>query len=89
MITAIIIISILLLVSIYVNINLLRKNEDITDRVMDQDDIIFSFLNKVEDLYTHVKEIDSRGSFESDDETGVIFEEIKNSIKLLRENIDE
>ena len=52
MITTIIILSVLLILSIYVNINLLRKNEDITDRVMDQDDIIFSFLNKALQSFT-------------------------------------
>ena len=88
MITAIITLSIILIVSVYVNINLLRKNEDMTDRIMDQDDIIFSIQREVTETYDEMKRIDSQGAFHEDDEVGEIFKGIKNAITKLRENID-
>jgi hypothetical protein len=40
-------------------------------------------MEAVEKIQFDLKKIDYRGSFESDDETGVIFDEIKNIIKQL------
>ena len=89
MITAIIILSTILLISIYVNINLLRKNEDMVDKIMENDDIMYGVREKIKQTYNTIKTIDSKGAFEADDETGTVFEGIKESIKLLREDIDE
>ena len=85
---AIITISTLLLISIYVNINLLRKNEDISDAFTEQQTLISIFRRKVEDTYEDIKVIDSRGAFESDDEIGTIFESIKEAVEILREDIE-
>ena len=81
---AIIIISTLLLISIYINVNLLRKNEDISDAFTEQQTLISIFRRKVEDTYEDIKVIDSRGAFESDDEIGTTFESIKNAVEILR-----
>ena len=67
---------ILLLTSCYVIWNLMTKLESLEDWVSD-------FINTIEKMQKDLKEMDYRGSFESDDETGVIFDEIKNIIKQL------
>ena len=61
----------------YTTFNLLKKNER-------QEDILagyMSYLNKISDTIDFadkkLKEVDARGSFESDDEVGFFFEEIK------------
>jgi predicted PurR-regulated permease PerM len=41
----------------------------------------------LEDLLHQLKEIDLRGSFESDDEVGAVFTQIKNLIKQYNDSI--
>jgi len=85
---AIITISVLLLISIYVNVNLLRKNEDISDAFIEQQTLISIFRRKVEDTYEDIKLIDSRGAFESDDEIGTVFASIKSAVEILRGDVE-
>ena len=42
-------------------------------------------LTTIEKAYTDMKIIDSKGSFESDDETGVIFKSLKQEVDILRD----
>ena len=67
---------ILLLTSCYVIWNLMTKLESLEDWVSD-------FINTIEKMQNDLKEMDSRGSFESDDETGVIFKQIQTTINQL------
>jgi len=67
----------------YTTFNLLRKNEK-------QEDILASYmtyLNKISDTIEEtdkkLKEVDSRGSFEADDEVGFVFEQIKSIQAIL------
>ena len=69
-------VTLLFLTSCYVIWNLNVKQEMLEDWVSD-------FMETVEKIDFDLKQIDYRGSFKSDDETGVIFEEIKNIIKQL------
>ena len=69
-------VTLLFLTSCYVIWNLNLKQEMLEDWVTD-------FMNSIEKINFDLKQIDYRGSFESDDETGVIFNEIKNIIKQL------
>ena len=92
MILTIILLVIFLGVSTYANINLLKRNE----RLEEAQDLI---ANDYEDLYNKMvqfetvinnaneklKEIDYKGSFESDDEVGFFFKELKN----IQESINE
>jgi hypothetical protein len=85
MILTIILLVIFLGVSIYANINLLKRNEQLEEA----QDLI---ANDYEELYNKMllfeavidnankklKEIDYKGSFESDDEVGFFFKELKN-----------
>jgi len=77
MILTIIILSILVVILGFTTINLLRKNEA-------QEDILASYmtyLNKISDIIEvsdkKLQEIDSKGSFKSDDEIGWFFENVK------------
>jgi|TARA_A100001391_G_scaffold112776_1_gene75837 predicted PurR-regulated permease PerM len=67
---------ILLLTSCYVIWNLMTKLESLEDWVSD-------FINTIEKMQKDLKEMDYRGSFESDDETGVIFKQIQTTINQL------
>ncbi len=71
-----VLVSLLLVTSCYVIWNLTSKTEML-------EDWITSFMEAIEKIDFDLKQIDYRGSFESDDETGVIFNEIKNIIKQL------
>ena len=67
---------ILLLTFCYVIWNLMTKLESLEDWVSD-------FINTIEKMQKDLKEMDYRGSFESDDETGVIFKQIQTTINQL------
>ena len=66
----------LLLTSCYVIWNLMTKLESLEDWVSD-------FINTIEKMQKDLQEMDYRGSFESDDETGVIFKQIQTTINQL------
>ena len=73
---SLVLVSILFVTSCYVIWNLTTKLESLEDWVSD-------FIDTIEKIQTELKEIDYRGSFESDDETGAIFEQIKLTINQL------
>jgi hypothetical protein len=77
MILTIIILSILVVTLGFTTFNLLKKNEK-------QEDILASYLtylNKISDIIEasdkKIREVDVKGSFESDDEVGFFFTNIK------------
>ena len=74
----------LILILSYTTFNLLRKNEKLEDMVENQSKILggyMSYLNKITDIIEHsdkrLKEVDSKGSFKSDDEVGFFFKQLK------------
>ena len=73
---SLVLVSLLFVTSCYVIWNLTSKLESLEDWVSD-------FIDTIEKIQTELKEIDYRGSFESDDETGAIFEQIKLTINQL------
>ena len=84
MLTTIIILAVLLTVSIAVNINQLRKQESQSDYINDLENSNTEYYNFFQKLKTQIgqsnsklKQIDRLGSFESDDETGFAFKELK------------
>ena len=88
----IIILSVLLIISIFVNINLFRKNEAQEDYINElelsntQFDEFFQQLKRrLDQSYSKIKQIDRIGSFEADDETGWIFKTIKDIVNQLNE----
>ena len=60
----------------YVIWNLMKKTELLETWVED-------FTQTIDTVQSDLKKIDYRGSFESDDETGTIFEQIKDIINQL------
>ncbi len=74
MIVTTFIISSLLICSIYVNYNLFRKLEVLEEEIE-------SNLNIFKGIYTTMKEIDSTGAFESDDEVGSVFADLKKIVE--------
>jgi hypothetical protein len=60
----------------YTSFNLFRKVERLEDWVED-------YSQRVIEADETLKQLDSEGKFESDDEIGVIFDGIKNTIKDL------
>ena len=68
--------GLLVLTEGYVIWNLTRKTELLETWVED-------FTQSIETVQNDLKKIDYRGSFESDDETGIIFEQIKDTVNKL------
>ena len=73
---SVIILSLLFLSSCYIIWNLNTKQEILETWIED-------FIQTIEKVNIELKQIDYLGSFESDDETGSIFEHIKTIIKQL------
>ena len=71
-----IVLGLLVVIEGYVIWNLFRKTEFLETWVED-------FTQVVQQVDTDLKEIDSTGHFESDDEIGSIFEAIKGTVKQL------
>ena len=70
------ILGLFILVEGYVIWNLTRKTELLETWVED-------FTQTIDTVQSDLKKIDYNGSFESDDETGIIFEQIKDTVNKL------
>ena len=88
MIIAICILAVLLIVSIFININLLRKIEKVDDELEDVSLTVEDLISTIRQAYQTIKTADSRGSFESDDEVGSVFKQIKSVITNLDSKYD-
>ena len=84
MITLSIILGILVVILGFTTFNLLKKTEKQEDMMGSQNEILISYqvyLNKISDIIElsdkKLKEIDHKGSFESDDEIGFFFQSVK------------
>ena len=84
MVTTIVILSIVLVVSVFVNINQLRKQESQSEYIEELENSNTEYYTFFSNLKTRVgesnsklKQLDRLGSFEADDETGFIFAEMK------------
>ena len=74
--------SIVMLVSLYIIVNLYRK-VDFLEQVVD------STAQTIEKVIQNMKDIDTLGAFESDDETGSIFKDLQNEIETLNNIVEE
>ena len=77
-----IILGLLVLTEGYVIWNLIRKTELLETWVEE-------FTQRIETVQTDLKVIDTKGAFESDDEVGSIFEQIKETVNKLDNLIGE
>ncbi len=83
MITAICILSILLITCGFIIYNLLNKLEKTQDELDDVSLSITDFMTDLQKGYNAMKQVDSKGAFEKDDETGTIFSVIKGILQDL------
>lgn len=91
----IIIVSIAFVISFLINLNQMRKQEQLEDYINDLEEsnlkyyeLFGSLRSRLGDSYSRMKAIDRLGSFESDDETGYIFKELKDIIKQLHGDLE-
>jgi len=94
MITSIIL-GVLLLISVLVNINQLKKQEDQTDYINDLENSNTNYYNFLDQLKTKVNSANSEirnadrlGAFESSDEIGTSFKIIKDVINDLNRGVE-
>ncbi len=83
MIITIIILFIFLCASMFANYNLLKKLENVEDDNDYMMDWITKLSTQTSDILKQIKEVDRKGLYESADDTGSIFKEIKNLIITL------
>ena len=69
--------------------NLLMKNEKAEDLVSEQSELINTLTASVIKIDEVITQLDSSGAFESDDEIGTFFEQIKNMRDTLLNNLDK
>jgi len=77
-----------LILQMYVIRNLLVKYEIMEEELEKTDEFFLEFYNDMKSAYDRMKKIDRLGSFESDDESGFIFEQIKSSMEMLNKRLD-
>jgi hypothetical protein len=68
----------------YTTFNLLKKNEKAEDAIISYQEYINSLGSTVEFINKRIDEIDSRGTFKSDDEVGFFFDRLKMLNDMLR-----
>ena len=83
MIATIIILSLLLIGSLFANYNLLKNYEQSEEYVENLESWVTRFSKTITDMNQQLKKIDHKGSFESDDEVGYFFKELKKIINQL------
>tara|TARA_B100000497_G_C7655388_1_gene394470 strand:+ start:72 stop:356 length:285 start_codon:yes stop_codon:yes gene_type:complete len=70
---------------IYLIINLLKKNEKLEDIAIKQNEYIVSITSIIKESDKKLQEIDSRGTFQSDDEIGWFFKQVKEIQDIINE----
>jgi hypothetical protein len=92
MLTTIIILSVLTLVLGYTSYNLLTKNEKLEDVTFSQEELLKLYENYMNNFSSiiefsnkKIKEVDAKGSFDSDDEIGFFFK----TLKSLQDQLNE
>lgn len=78
MIVIISVLSVLVVILVYTNFNLLKKNEKCEDIIKSYENHIVKLSDTIKYADKKIKEVDSKGIFSSDDEVGFFFEEVKN-----------
>lgn len=79
-----------LIVLFYVVWNLLRKVERLEDEIEKSDEQIESIYKRISESYKKMQDADRLGSFESDDESGFIWNQVKSILDDLKKeyNLD-
>lgn len=85
MIITIFILSFILLISLFINYNLLKKNEKCEDMIISYETYMKNFSTTISFIDVKLKEIDTKGTFASDDEVGFFFNNIKHFQEQLKD----
>ncbi|MDB4344534.1 hypothetical protein OAA18_00450 [bacterium] len=85
MIIAIVILSVLVIALGYTTFNLLRKFEKQEDILVGYLDYLDKLSRVIEVADEKMKDVDSKGTFSSDDEVGFFFQQIKGLQDILNE----
>jgi hypothetical protein len=85
MVTIIIILSLIVVVLGFTTYNLLKKNEKCEDIISSYEIYMKNMSDAIEFSNKKLKEIDAKGSFESDDEIGFFFKEVKVLQEMLND----
>jgi peptidoglycan hydrolase CwlO-like protein len=83
MIVTIILLVLALIGSLYANYNLLKNYEQSEEYVENLETWVTEFSKTITAMNQELKKIDSKGSFESDDEVGYFYKELKKIINQL------
>ena len=68
-------------------INLVKQNEQLVDTINNYDDRQMDTQIKLESMLTKMRELDLNGSFESDDEVGDVFTQLKDIIETYKNEL--
>lgn len=79
------VLSTLLLVSLYVIFNLLKKLEQLESANEEYSDWIEQFYIRLNTILADIKAIDEKKLFQTDDEVGSVFSQISETIKKLED----
>ena len=79
------ILSVTVVILGFTTFNLLRKNEKAEDILVGYLDYLDKMSKVIEVTDARLKKIDHRGTFQSDDEVGFFFDQIKNLQEILNE----
>ena len=71
------ILGLLVVILGYTTFNLLRKNEKAEDIIISQNTFIEEVSSQIDSSQKRLNEIDEKGIFQSDDEIGWFFDEVK------------
>jgi len=95
MITTIIVISVILAISLFVNINQLKKQESQSDYIEDLEksnvayyDFLEQLKTKINSANSEIRNADRMGAFESSDEVGTSFKLIKEVMDDLNRGVE-
>jgi hypothetical protein len=61
--------------------------KEIEDKVNDYVNLSDDTIDSLDTMLEEMRQIDIRGSFESDDEVGVVFKELKNTIEKYKNTL--
>ena len=77
MVITIIILSLIVIALSFTTYNLLKKNEKCEDVIKSYESYMINLTTTIEFADTKLKEIDSKGTFEGDDEVGFFFKTVQ------------
>jgi hypothetical protein len=83
MLVTIIILSILVVILLFAIRNILLKVEKYEDISTNQQEYLLRISDFIKDSKMHLQKLDEKGVFQSDDEVGYFFEQMKNIQKEL------